>query len=187
MTTTRILPLEPPYAPDVAEALAKWMPAGFALPPLALFRTIARHPMLRDRMRPLGSGLLARGSLPPRVRELLILRTSARCGAGYEWSVHVAAYARTVGLDDATIAATVAGTPATDDDALVTRIADELHDHSTLSDATFAAAHAAFGDEGMLEIAALCGFYHLIAYVIGVAGVAPEPWAPAFPAINAGS
>ena len=49
-------------------------------------------------------------------------------------------------------------------------------------DTTFAAAHAAFGDEGMLEIAALCGFYHLIAYVIGVAGVPAEPWAPQFPA-----
>lgn len=182
MTTARISPLEPPYAPDTAEALAKWMPPGFALPPLALFRTIARHPMLRDRMRPLGAGLLSKGTLPPRVRELLILRTSARCGAGYEWSVHVAAYARAVGIDDATISSTVAGTPATDDDALVLRIADELHEQSTLSDATFAAAHAAFGDEGVLEIAALCGFYHLIAYVIRVAGVAAEPWAPSFPA-----
>lgn len=182
MTNPRISPLEPPYAPEAADALAKWMPPGFALPPLALFRTIARHPMLRDRMRPLGAGLLSKGTLPPRVRELLILRTSARCGAGYEWSVHVAAYARAVGLDEATIASTVAGEPASADDALAIRIADELHERSTLSEATFAAAHAAFGDEGMLEIAALCGFYHLIAYVIGVAGVAAEPWAPQFPA-----
>jgi len=181
MTPPRIQPLEPPYAPEAANALAKWMPPGFALPPLALFRTIARHPMLRDRMRPLGAGLLSKGTLPARVRELLILRTSARCGAGYEWSVHVAAYARAVGLDEATIACTVVGEPASCDDALAIRIADELHERSTLSDATFAAAQAAFGDEGMLEIAALCGFYHLIAYVIGVAGVAGEPWAPRFP------
>lgn len=180
-TNPRIAPLEPPYSPETADALAKWMPPGFGVPPLALFRTLARHPMLRDRMRPLGSGLLFRGTLPPRVRELLILRTSARCGAGYEWSVHVAAYARSVGLDDASIACTIAGEPASRDDALAIRIADELHEHSTLFDATFEAAHAAFGDEGVLELAALCGFYHLIAYVIRVAGVPAEPWAPPFP------
>ena len=155
MTNPRIKPLEPPYAPETADALAKWMPPGTGMPPLALFRTLARHPMLRDRMRPLGSGLLAKGTLPPRVRELLILRTSARCGAGYEWSVHVAAYARAVGLDEAAIACTIAGEPADPADALAIRIADELHESATLSDATFAAAHAAFGDEGILEVAAL--------------------------------
>src|SRR3569623_3099393 len=132
------------------------MPPGVALPPLALFRTIARHPMLRDRRRPRGAGLLSKGTLPARVRELLILRTSARCGAGYEWSVHVAAYARAVGLDEATIACTVVGEHASCDDALAIRIADALHERSTLSDGAFAAAQAAFGAEGVNEIAELC-------------------------------
>lgn len=72
--TPRIVPLEPPYEEDVAQALAKWMPPGTGVPPLALFRTIAIHPMLRDRLRPLGAGLLGHGLVPARARELVILR-----------------------------------------------------------------------------------------------------------------
>jgi 4-carboxymuconolactone decarboxylase len=186
---TRIPPLEPPYSADVDAILTRWMPPGPAVPPLALFRMLARHPMLRDRMRPLGAGLLAHGELPARVRELVILRTSARCGARYEWGVHAAAFAATAGLDAAALAATAldpAGDVATradagDADALVLRIADELHDTATLSAPVFAAAIARFGDRGVLELAAIAGYYHLIAYLLGAAELDPEPWAAAFP------
>src|SRR5689334_4930253 len=101
--TARILPLSPPYAPEVETMLRKWMPPGSAIEPLVLFRTLVRHGPLSDRMRPLGSGILGHGTLPPRVRELLILRTCARAGAEYEWGVHVTAFATTAGLDDATV------------------------------------------------------------------------------------
>lgn len=181
----RIAPVEPPYEPRVAEILAKWMPPGAAVPPLALFRTIARHPMLIDRMRPLASGLLGRGTLSPRVRELLVLRTSARCNATYEWSVHATAFARAVGLDEATVNRTATAPPeaitSSDDDALVLRVADELHDRGNLSDDLFEAAQARLGDQALLEMAATVGFYHLIAFIIGTARVEPEPWAAEYP------
>lgn len=185
MRTARIPPLEPPYDPETQSVLAKWMPPGSAVPPLALFRTLARHPMLRDRMRPLGAGLLAHGTLPPRVRELLVLRTSARCGARYEWGVHATAFAGVVGLDAKAVRRTTAEPreldAADDEDALVLRIADELHDGSTLSDALFDAARARWGEDGVLEVAAVVGFYHLVAYLLGVARVEGEPWAERFP------
>jgi 4-carboxymuconolactone decarboxylase len=41
----------------------------------------AVHESLAARMRPLGAGILGHGLLEPRVRELMILRTCARCGA----------------------------------------------------------------------------------------------------------
>ncbi|HUJ57294.1 MAG TPA: carboxymuconolactone decarboxylase family protein [Kofleriaceae bacterium] len=180
--TARIAPLEPPYDAETAEALARWMPPGSPIPPLALFRTLARHPMLRDRMRPLGAGLLGRGVLPARTRELVILRTSARCDARYEWGVHVAAYAAAAGLDRETVRATTLARPElAGDDALALAVADELHDTATLSDHTFADAVERFGEAGVLELAALAGFYHVIAYVIAAARVEPEPWAAPFP------
>src|SRR6516162_2696362 len=104
--TARIAPLSPPYAPEVQAALNKWMPPGETVEPLKLFRTIARHQLLSERMRPLGGALLGRSSLQPRTRELLILRTCARCGAEYEWGVHVAAFAAAVGLDEQAVSAT---------------------------------------------------------------------------------
>jgi alkylhydroperoxidase family enzyme len=184
----RIAPLEPPYEPATADVLAKWMPPGSPVPPLALFRTLARHPMLAERMRPLGSGLLAKGSLPPRVRELLVLRTSARTGNRYEWGVHAAAFAAQVGLEAAVVDRTVTASPSDvargdddDDDAVALRFADELHDHGAPSDAAFEAARARWGEKGALEMAAVVGFYHLIAFLVGTARVADEPWAAPFP------
>lgn len=188
-STARIEPLEPPFDHETEASLAKWMPPGSPVPPLALFRTLARHPMLRDRMRPLGSGLLARGLLPARVRELLILRTSARCGASYEWGVHATAFGAVSGLTDDAIQATATRSPAeaaerstTDQDCLVLCVADELHDQAALSDRTFELARTLLGgDEAMLEVAAVVGFYHLIAFVLGTARLPDEPWTAKLP------
>lgn len=58
------------------------------VPPLALFRTVARNGRVFGRL--MAGGLLDKGSLFLREREILIDRTSALCGAEYEWGVHVA-------------------------------------------------------------------------------------------------
>ena len=178
----RIAPLEPPFSAELAAVLARWMPPDVSVPPLALFRTIAHHPILRDTMRPLGATLLGKGLLPMRVRELLILRTCARAGCRYEWGVHVAGFAGAAGLDRATVAATWWAPPGALDatlaaaDAEVVRAADELHDTSTVGDATWAALAARFEPAAMLELVTVAGFYHLIAYIANAARVPLEPW-----------
>lgn len=184
---SRIAPLEPPYDAATAEMLAKWMPPGTdGTEPLALFRVLARHPDLMGRMRPLGSGLLGRPTLTVRERELLIARTTARSGAGYEWGVHVTAFARPmVGLSEAQISSTATGSP---DDAVwdehdraVLRLADALFDTTTVDDATLAALRRKWSDEQVLEAVVCCGWYRLLSGVIGVAGLHSEPWAEPFP------
>src|SRR5215207_1879327 len=184
--TARIAPLEPPYDDAVQDTLSKWMPREAAVPPLALFRTIALHPMLRERMHPLAAGLRSRGTLTLRVRELVVLRTCARCEAWYEWGVHAAAFAAAAGIDRDALQSIALTSPAdiaarSGEDALVLRIADELHDTSKLSDAVFAAGVERFGAQTLLEIGALAGFYHLISFIIGIADVEPEPWAEPAP------
>jgi alkylhydroperoxidase family enzyme len=179
-----IAPLEPPYSAEVAASLAKWMPPGAAVEPLALFRTLARHPALSDRMRPLGALFLGRhGGLPVRDRELAILRTCARLGAGYEWGVHAAAFAAAAGLDADALAATCAPVPGSslgEPDMALVAIVDELCDRGTVSDAAWARVAGRFSDEQRLELLALVGFYHLISFVANGARVAPEPWALPF-------
>ena len=117
----RIAPLTPPYDPRLATTLAAMMPPG--LEPIALFRTLAHNPRILEKVR--AGNLLDRGSIDRRDRELVILRTTARCGAEYEWGVHVAFFAPRVGLSDAQVAATVtAGADApvwTPHDALLIR------------------------------------------------------------------
>ncbi len=184
--TPRIAPVSPPYTPEMAHMLEKWMPPGSGLAPLAIFRTLARHELLSERMRPLGAGLLGRGELPIRVRELLILRTCARCGAEYEWGVHVTAFAAAASLDEALVARTRLAPAAelanseTDDD-LVMRFADELHDHGHVENSTWHGASRRFDDASLLEMLAVVGFYHLISFVVNGAQVAYEPWAARFP------
>lgn len=83
MIRARIAPLEPPYSPPVQAALDRIMPKG--VPPLALFRTIAvNEPVF---LRVMAGGLLDRGSISLREREIVIDRTCARCGSEYEWGV----------------------------------------------------------------------------------------------------
>jgi alkylhydroperoxidase family enzyme len=169
--------VSPPYAQELEASLKKWMPKDSALEPLVLFRTIARHPLLSERMRSLGAAFLGKGTLPMRVRELVILRTCARCRAEYEWGVHAAAFAAAAGLDEAMVAATWADRPPEGEDGVVVKAADELHDEGTIGEDTWAALAARFDEAQLLELLALAGFYHLISFVVNGARLSPEPWA----------
>jgi 4-carboxymuconolactone decarboxylase len=181
----RIAPLEPPYLPETEALLKKWMPPGSAIEPLALFRTLAVHDELAARMRPLGAGILGHGRVGPREREIVIHRTCARTGAEYEWGVHVLAYGRPLGLSDDQIAATVNG--AADDpawserDALLIRLADELHDSCRVSDPLWSALGRHFADDQLLELLITAGWYRLVSYVVNAVQIQREPWAARFP------
>jgi alkylhydroperoxidase family enzyme len=128
MTDARIAPLDPPYSEPVAAALERIMPTGVA--PLVLFRTLAVSE--RVFLRLMAGGLLDRGSITLRERELVIDRTCARCGAEYEWRVHVAFLAERVGFSKDDIAGTCAADPAASGlpprEQLLLRLVDELHD-----------------------------------------------------------
>ena len=183
---SRIPPLEPPYEPEIDALLKKWMPPGAETEPLRLFRTLAVHDELASRMRPLGSGILGHGRVEPRNREIVIHRTCARAGAEYEWGVHVLAFGKPLGLSDEQIAATVHGSAAdpawSERDAQLIRLADELHERCTVSDALWAELSQQFNEDQLLELVIIAGWYRLLAYVINAAGVEHEPWAARFPA-----
>ena len=79
----------------------------------------------------MAAGLLDKGPLPRRDREIMIDRTCARCGSEYEWGVHIAFFAQSAALS----AAQVAGTASLEvdpshwsaRDLLIVKMADELH------------------------------------------------------------
>src|SRR5215470_1981268 len=104
-TSPRIAPLPPPHSPEVAEDLRKLMPPG--MEPLRLFTTVAHNPRVLGRLR--RGGLLDPGAVSLRDREIVILRTTALCGAEYEWGVHVAFFAEAARLTPEQVAATASG------------------------------------------------------------------------------
>ena len=184
-THPRIAPLEPPYEAETDALLKKWMPPGAATEPLRLFRTLAVHDELASRMRPLGAGILGHGRVEPREREIIIHRTCARAGAEYEWGVHVLAFGKPLGLTDQQIAATVDGSAEdpvwSEHDAQLIRLADELHESCSVSDALWADLTERFTSDQLLELVITAGWYRLLSYVINAAGVEHEPWAARFP------
>jgi len=185
--TPRIRPLEPPYPEDVGETLRRMMPPG--VEPLKLFRTVAWNEHVLERFRSIGAYLLNFGKLAPLEREIVIHRTCARCGCEYEWGVHAAVFAPAVGLSEAQLAATVTG-DATDAvwserEALLVRLADELHDSATISDDLWSQQARSWEEAELVELIALAGFYHLVSFTANAARVEREEAAARFPLAGA--
>lgn len=179
--TARIAPAVQPYADDMEKTLANLMPDG--VEPLLLFRTLARDPRLFRRF--MAGGLLDKGNLSLREREIAIDRACARCGGEYEWGVHMALFAERVGFGEAEIAATRSS--QTDQpfwsprEQLILRLVDQLHDTSTIDDALWPLLAAAFSDEQLLELLMLTGFYHMVSFVVNATRLPLEPYAVPFP------
>ncbi|MEV0286172.1 carboxymuconolactone decarboxylase family protein [Kribbella sp. NPDC050820] len=178
----RIEPLTPPYAPDVEQALRKWMPPGVAHEPLALFRLLQHHPDLASRMRVLGAGLLAHGELPALDRELIIARVCALNDCQYEWTVHATVFADQVGLTPSMLQATINGSAdwPPHHRALLDAI-DELHTTAHLTDAAWNALADHYTTPQLLEIVVLAGWYRTISYIANAVHLAPEPWTTPYP------
>jgi len=177
---SRIAPVEPPYTPEQQAHFDRVMPAG--MEPLELFRVMARSDRLLPRF--MRAGVLDRGPVPLRDREIVIHRTCALCRAEYEWGVHVTAFGRPKGLGDDVLRATVDGdasSPAFDErQAVLVRMCDELHEGADLSDETWAALRAAWDDEQILELIYTAGMYHTVSFLVNGLRLAPEPFAARF-------
>ena len=179
MSAPRVAPLEPPYPGPVRAALDRIMPAG--VPPLALFRTLARNE--RVFLRLMAGGLLDRGSITLREREIVIDRTCARCGSEYEWGVHVAFFAERVGLTAEQVAAIATGDESAfpEPERLLLRLVDALHDEARVSDELWAALRAHWSEEQLIELVALTGFYHLISFATNALRIPLEPYGARLP------
>ncbi len=182
MPAPRIAPIDPPYSPDVQAEFDKLMRGA---PPLLLFRTVARNPRVLQRM--MAGSLLDRGSISLRSRELMILRTCARCGAEYEWGVHVASFGAKAQWTPAQTYSTVYG--SADDacwsleDRLVIRLADQLHDTNRVDDTLWEEVSAQFSVDQLIELIMLAGLYHAVSFMVNAIGVQHEAFAPSFPRV----
>jgi alkylhydroperoxidase family enzyme len=180
MPSPRIDPVEPPYAPEVQAAFDQVMRGA---PPLLLFRTVARNPRVLQRM--MTGGLLDRGSISLRARELMILRTCARCGAEYEWGVHVAGFGEKAKWTSEQIHSSVHGKADdpcwTVEDRIVLQLADQLHDTSNVSASLWETAATHFPADALIELIMLAGLYHAVSFMVNACGIELESLAPRFP------
>ena len=152
------------------------------LPPLNIFRTIARNEPLARGFLALGGHLLRGEGLPAREREIVILRTGWRAQSEYEFGQHT-----TIGLGVGLTAKEVAwladvGEPKwSKKDAALVAMVDELCYEDAVSDATWALLAKQWSEEQLLELLVLAGYYRLVSGVLNGAGVALEPGTPGWP------
>jgi len=177
----RIAPAEAPYPPAIAAELKRIMPKG--VEPLVLFRTLARSPRIFEKM--FAGGLLDKGPLSLRQREIVIDRTTARLGCEYEWGVHIAFFAERVAMDAAQVSAVVHGPAdascwAADEQALLALV-DDLVDRRTIDDATWTSLQTHFDEAQILEAIALVGYYHTISFLCRGLELPLESYAARFP------
>jgi alkylhydroperoxidase family enzyme len=180
-SAARIASAQPPFPAAVQGWLDLTMPPG--MPPLLLFTTLARDARLFGRF--FAGGLLDRGHLTLRQRELVIHRTTALNRSEYEWGVHVALFSARVQLTPPQLHSTVHGGADdacwSDEDRLLLRLCDALHASSTLDDALWAALRERFSEEAMLELLLLAGFYRTVSYLTNALQLPPEANAARFP------
>jgi alkylhydroperoxidase family enzyme len=180
MPSARIQPLDPPFPPDIQAEFDKIMRGA---PPLLLFRTVARNPRVLQRW--LAGGLLDKGSISLRLRELMILRTTALCGAEYEWGVHVASFGAKAQWTGEQIRSTVHGDAAdpcwSEQEQCVILLADQLHASNKVTDQAWQRITSSFAGDQLVELVTLCGLYHMVSFTANALGVPHEEFAPRFP------
>lgn len=170
----RITPAVKPFDSDVQAAIDEIMRGR---PPLTLFTTLARDRRLFFRY--FGGGLLDKGHLTLRQREIVIDRTTALCGAEYEWGVHVTTFGPAAELTNDQITSLTHGTAGdscwTGEERTLIGLCDALHTRATVDDELWERLRSMFADEAILELLLLVGFYHTTSFVVSSLALSLEP------------
>jgi len=135
------------------------------------FVPLLRSPELLHHAQRMGEYLRYRSAIGVRLSELAILVTARQWNQEVEWAIH-APIARQVGIPAPVIAAIAARERPTGlmvDEAVVHDFCVELHADKAVSDRVYADALALFGEQGVVDLVGINGYYTLLAMVMNVA------------------
>lgn len=138
-----------------------------------LYNAWLQFPEFGELMLRLGDALRTRATLPGRVRELIVLTTSALLGARVEFDFHVP-FAKNEGLSDALIAAIGANEPppfADEAERIVYQANVQLLRTAALTPEMREEAIALLGHRGVTELIATITLYIATAWTTNVARV----------------
>jgi 4-carboxymuconolactone decarboxylase len=147
------------------------------------FNTWLRSPETADRLQRVGEQLRFHSSVPSRLNEFAILITARAWDADYEWSAHYP-LAMKAGLKPQVAADLAQGRRPrgmAGDEAAVYDFTTELRRTHRVSDRTFATAKGVLGDQGVVDLIALSGYYDLVSMTLDVAEVAAPADGPRLP------
>jgi 4-carboxymuconolactone decarboxylase len=149
------------------------------------FVPLHRSPDLMLRLAPVGDFMRNELVFGVRLAEIAILFTARRYDQPVEWAIHSEIAAK-AGLPAHVIAALSEDRrpdDMTDDEALIWNAVAEIDRAKRLSDTTYAALSSRFGEKGVVELAALMGYYQLLATVMNCART-QAPVGPELPPVR---
>jgi 4-carboxymuconolactone decarboxylase len=136
----------------------------------APFNVYLRSPILADQLRRVGEHIRFKSSLPARLNEFAILVTARHWGAQYEWFAHhrlaLKAGLKPEVAEDLAQGRRPAGMQ--DDEAAIHDFSHQLHNQHGVSDAVYKAVVDRFGEQGVMDLIAVNGYYVLVSMVLNV-------------------
>ncbi len=166
----RIPPLTPEDAPaEAQEILRDW--------PYNLHRTLARNIPTLTAWMPYAEHILRNNALPPREREIAILRVAYNAQCAYEWGLHVR-LARSLGFSDADVDAIAAGADSshwTDAESALVRGVDEIMTWQMVTDETWAVLAMHFDEVQLIDYLFVTSQFVLVAVTLNSLRVPLEP------------
>jgi alkylhydroperoxidase family enzyme len=148
-----------------------------------VFRTLVRYSNSFERKLPFDIYILRESTLPPRDRELLILRVAWLCQAEYEWAHH-AVRGKQTGLTEQEIVRISKGPKAEGWsllDAALLQAVDELHKDAFISDSTWVALAKQYTEQQLMDLIFTVGQYNMISMILNSFGVQLEEGFTGFP------
>jgi 4-carboxymuconolactone decarboxylase len=158
-----------PAQREAAEAIRSGPRGGLRGP----FQAWLRSPKFADLIQRVGAYLRFETSVPARLNELAILITARAWDAQFEWWAHER-LAREAGLDPKIAEAIAEGRrpePMQADEAVVYDFCTELRGNRNVSDATLARALDLLGEQGVIELIGVSGYYDTVSMTLNVAEV----------------
>jgi len=146
---------------------------------LNLYRVMMNHPRLARRWSVFAGHVLQKQTVPPRERELVILRIGWLNQSEYEWAQHVEIAGRS-GLTEAEIERVREGPAAgwNAHEAALLQAVDDLFEHSVVSDETWEALAARYSTEQLMDVVFTAGQYNLLSWALNSFGVPLDDFLP---------
>lgn len=183
LSKPRIKPLEESEWDEEARALIDGLRKASGNPALNIMKTLANYSKLYKRWRVFGNHVLFKSSLPPRDREILILRIGWLCRSEYEWAQHVVIGKQT-GLKDEEIQRIIEGPDAAGwnpFEATLLRAVDELYIDAFISDGVWNVLAEHYSTHQLMDVVFTVGQYNLVSMALNTLGVQREEGLEGFP------
>ena len=176
MTTDRLPPLRLEQMNDAQRQAAEELIAGPRKGVKGPFIPLLRSPELLARMQKLGEYLRFQSALGTRINEFVTLIVARAWTQEFEWFIHLPLAAK-AGTSGETLEALASGRrPAAmaEDEAVAYDFTTELMAHHGVCDATYARTLATFGEQGLIDLVGLIGYFTAISMVLNAAHTPPE-------------